>query len=58
MNPFLIALRDARNRALAGLREEKPQAIARYGLTHASKRAARGKTRVIKPQNWGVRGSF
>jgi hypothetical protein len=27
-------------------------------LKHTSKRAAKGKTRVIRPQNWGVRGSF
>lgn len=33
------------------VRELKP-------LTHTSKRAAKGKSRVIKPQNWRVYGSF
>jgi hypothetical protein len=57
-NSYLNALRETRARELAGAGEGKVVSRAIYGFTKFPKRAAKGKTRVIRPQNWGVRGSF
>lgn len=57
-NPYLAELRAAKIREDAGVRLKTDEARPRFGLTRFAKRAARGKTRVIRPQNWGVQGSF
>lgn len=57
-NSYLLELREARARELLGAGAGKAQARAVFGFTKFPKRAAKGGSRVIRPQNWGVRGSF
>jgi hypothetical protein len=57
-NSYLNALRETRARELAGAGAGKIAPRAVFGFTKFPKRAAKGGSRVIRPQNWGVRGSF